>query len=168
MKLLFDDGTITLDREEIPAILTRMQVRGSVVFDNASVDSLSGENKTPMGFSDADITVSMVLLSDDAATCYERLRQLNQIFSSVDDLANPRICTIFNSHCAARNIHRVVFSALDSSETDQEDTIDVSLSFVEYQPGIIKKEISILAGGAQEIEPSVVTPVQQISLEAIA
>jgi hypothetical protein len=168
MKLLFDDGTITLDREEITAILTRMQIRGSVVFDKASVDSLSGSNKTPMGFSDADITVSMVILSDDAATCYERLRQLNQIFSSVDDLANPKVYTIFNSHCAARNINRVVFSALDSNETDQEDTIDVSLSFVEYEPGVVKKEISILAGDSQNIEPSIVTPLQQISLEEIA
>jgi len=164
MKLLFDDGTISLDREEIPAILTRMQIRNSVVFDRASVGSLSGENKTPMGFSDADVTVSMVLLTDEQATCYERLRQLNRVFTSVDDLANPRIYTIFNSHCDARNIHRVVFSGLESSETDQEDTIDVSLSFVEKQPRVVQKEISILAGDSQQIEPSVVTPGLQISM----
>jgi len=167
MKLLFDDGTITLGREEIPAILTRMQIRGSVVFDSPSVDSLSGSNKSPMGFSDADITVSMVLLSDDDGTCYDRLRQVNQIFASVDEIANPKVYNIFNSHCNSRNIQRVVFSELTSSESDQDDTIDVSLSFVEYQHGVVKKEISILSGESQTIETSIVTPAQEIGLEAI-
>jgi len=167
MKLLFDDGTITLDREEIPAVLVRLQVSGAVVYDNATIDGLSGTNKKPIGYSDADITATMELLTDEYSTCYEKLNKLNQIYAAVDDLANPKVYTIFNSHCASRNIHRVYFSGLDSSETDQDDVIEVVLKFVEHEPEIVKKEISIITGAdVSDIEKSRVEPLQALTLEA--
>ena len=45
-----------------------------------------------------------------------------------------------NRHLLARGVRRVVFSRLDSAETNQTDEIRASLSFVEHNPPIIKQE----------------------------
>jgi len=146
MQLTFENGQISLGDSLIPGILTQMKIKNSVIFDNFSIDSISGTKKIPMGFSDSDISVSMDLLTDDDMTCYDRLAEVNRIFKAVDEDANLIIYTILNFHCAARGIQKVYFSGLNSQETDQDNIIAVTLSFIEYIPDVVKKEEFVLKG----------------------
>lgn len=141
MKLLtFEDGVVRIDGEELPGILSEFRVSGAVRFDEQKVDKTSGKKKTPQGWEDADISLTMWLLTDEQGTCYDKLEIINSYFKKADSKANPSIFTVANKHLQARGVRQVVFSKLDSAESDQTDEIRVSLGFVEHNPPIVKAE----------------------------
>ncbi len=141
MKLLtFEDGIVRIDGEELPGILSDLRVSGQVRFDEQQVDKSSGKKKTPQGWEDADISLTLTLLTDEAGTCYDKLEALDGWFKKTDGKANPTIFTVANRHLLARGVRRVVFSRLDSAESSQSDEIRASLAFAEHNPPIIKLE----------------------------
>ena len=71
--LVFEDGLIRLGDTELPGVLTELRVDGKVRFDTQKKDGSSGKKKTPKGFEDSDIMVSMLLLTDSESQCYEKL-----------------------------------------------------------------------------------------------
>jgi len=137
--LSWEDGEVRLGGQLIPGEFLDMSIRGAVRFDQSQQDSQSGKHKTPLGYEDADITLSLDLLCDEMGDCYVKLAKINKVFKA-DRKANPKVYAVANRHCAARGIRNVIFSALDSSETDQDDVITVTLSFVEHLPPVIKRE----------------------------
>lgn len=138
--LTFEDGVVRIDGEELPGILSDLRVSGKVRFDEQSVDKASGKKKTPQGWEDADISLTLYLTTDGSGTCYDKLESLNEWFKKTDGKANPSIFTVANRHLLARGVRRVVFSRLDSAETTQTDEIRASLSFVEHNPPIVRQE----------------------------
>lgn len=143
--LTFDDGRIKLGPDYIDGILKSLMVRGAVRFDKAEQDNVSGTTKTPMGWEDADIILIVELLSDEEMTCYDRLSNLDDIFKGYDNGGNPKVYDITNSHLNARSINEVVFSGLETSETDEEDVILATLSFTENNPPIVEVEKPVIA-----------------------
>ena len=137
--LTFSHGEVRLGSKLVPGILKSLRVRGSVVFDEAEADGMSGKTKTPKGWDDCAISLSVELLTDDT-TCYDKLTQLDALFRGYDNGANPRVLDVANPHVTARGIERVVFAGLDSSETDQDDVVMASLRFTEHRPHIIRAE----------------------------
>lgn len=141
MKLLtFEDGIVRIDGEELPGLLSSLRVSGAVRFDEQKVDKTSGKKKTPQGWEDADINLSLYLTTDESGTCYDKLAVLDGYFKKMDGKANPSIFTVANRHLLARGVRRVVFSRLDSAENTQTDEIRATLSFVEHNPPVIKRE----------------------------
>lgn len=140
--LTFEDGIVSLDGIPLNAFLQGISIRASVRFDEAKVDGASGKKKTPQGFEDSEISVSMVLLTDMVSDCYEKLEEINNIFKGTDKNANPKIYTVTNRHMTSRGVREVVFYSLDSTETDSSDEILISLKFVEHNPPVIKMEES--------------------------
>lgn len=138
--LTFEDGIVTLDGTELKGILQKVDVRTAVRFDEAKVDGASGKKKTPAGFEDSKVDVSMILLTDEDSDCYEKLEEINHIFKGIDKNTNPKIFTVTNRHLLARGIREVVFANLDSSENSSTDEIFISLQFVEHNPPVIKME----------------------------
>ncbi len=138
--LTFEDGIVTLDGTELKGILQRLDVKTAVRFDEAKVDGASGKKKTPAGFEDSKVDVSMILLTDEDGDCYEKLEEINHIFKGIDKNTNPKIFTVTNRHLLARGIREVVFANLDSSENSSTDEIFISLQFVEHNPPVIKME----------------------------
>jgi len=138
--LTFEHGEVRLGSQTVPGILKSMRVRGAVVFDEAEPDGMSGKTKTPKGWDDCAITLTIDLLTDDRATCYDRLAKLNALFKGYDNGANPRVLDVANPHISARGIERVVFAGLDSSESNQDDVVMASLRFTEHRPTIIRAE----------------------------
>ncbi len=138
--LTFEDGIVTLDGTELKGILQKVDVRTAVRFDEAKVDGASGKKKTPAGFEDSEISISMILLTDEDSDCYEKLEEINHIFKGIDKNTNPKIFTVTNRHLLARGIREVVFANLDSSENSSTDEIFISLQFVEHNPPVIKME----------------------------
>jgi hypothetical protein len=122
-----------------------MTIRGAVRFDKAEQDGLSGKTLTPLGWEDADIVLVLELLTDKKSTCYDKLTDLEVIFKGYDNGGNPNVYEINNSHVDARGISKVVFSGLESSETDGDDLIVATLLFAETEPAIVEVEKPVIA-----------------------
>lgn len=138
--LVFEDGLIRLGDTELPGILTELRVDGKVRFDQQKKDGSSGKKKTPKGFEDSDVMVTMLLLTDSESQCYEKLEQVSGLFRKIDGKANPQIYTVTNRHLLARGVRQVVFSKLQSSENNSTDEIRVTLGFIEHNPPVTKIE----------------------------
>ena len=138
--LTITDGNISLNGESIPGLLSTVSVNTSIRFDEQDIDGKSSKKKVPLGWSDADITIQLELLTDDeGSTCYDKLAELDGIFRSKDK-KKVKVFDIDNRHLNARNVRKVVFSNLESSESNNEDIIYASLSFIEYEPAVVKTE----------------------------
>ena len=138
--ITFADGVLTLGGEEVPGILHTLRVDGKVRFDEQKVDGSSGKKKTPQGFEDSDIMVSLYLVTDDESSCYDKLETLSGMFRKVDGKANPQIYTVANRHLLARGVRKVVFSKLQTAENDATDEITATLGFTEHNPPVVKTE----------------------------
>ena len=139
--LTFEDGLVTLGKELLPGILVGQSIRGAVRYDESSSDQMSGKKKVAMGWEDATITLTLDLLCDNEGDCYKKLTIINRIFkAAAKDKTAPQIYTVTGAHMRARGIGRVVFDALESGETDCEDTIQVTLTFTEHLPAVVKRE----------------------------
>ncbi len=132
----------------MPGRLKSQSVRGAVRFDEARQDGLSGKAKKAMGWEDADISLAMELLTDDDSDCYEKLARINAVFKAYDAGANPLVYTVTNRHLRARGVDQVAFSGLESSESDADDVIMCTLTFVEHIPAIAQPEQQASAQGA--------------------
>jgi hypothetical protein len=137
--LTWADGEVRLGSELLPGVFLDLSIRGAVRFDQSHKDSQSGKAKVPLGFEDADITITMELLCDETGDCYSKLKAINKVFRS-DNKANPKVYAVVNRHCAARGIQKVLFSGLDSFESEREDVITATLSFLEHMPAVIRRE----------------------------
>jgi len=160
--LTFEDGVLRLGDEAIPGVFANSNITCDVKFDEAQSDQLSGKKKTPMGWEDAEIDFDFVLLSDDDGDCYDKLARVNALFKGYGSTASPKIFDILNRHIQARGIERVVFKTLASRETNRDDTIVVSLHFVEHTPPIVQAEQRVVksdkaattSGSAPAVNPS--------------
>lgn len=138
--ITFADGVVTLGGDEVPGILSSLRVDGKVRFDEQKVDGASGKKKTPQGFEDSDIMISLYLVTDDESSCYDKLETLSGMFRKVDGKANPQIYTVANRHLLARGVRQVVFSKLQTAENDKTDEITATLGFVEHNPPVVRTE----------------------------
>ena len=139
-EIIFEDGIITLNGEEVPGILRSLSVDGKVRFDEQQVDGASGKSKTPQGFEDSEISISLYLCTDDESSCYDKLEILSELFRKIDDKANPQIYELSSHHLFLRGIRQAVFSRLSTSENDKSDEIIATLGFVEHNPPVVKLE----------------------------
>ena len=127
--LVFEDGLIRLGDTELPGVLTELRVDGKVRFDQQKKDGSSGKKKTPKGFEDSDVMVTMLLLTDSESQCYEKLEQVSGLFRKIDKKANPQIYAVTNRHLLARGVRQVVFSKLPvfREQRQRRDTGDARL-----------------------------------------
>tara|TARA_B100000683_G_scaffold264145_1_gene293320 strand:- start:1287 stop:1784 length:498 start_codon:yes stop_codon:yes gene_type:complete len=156
--LTFAHGEVRLGSKLVPGILKSMRVRGSVAFDETERDGMSGKAKTPKGWDDCAITLTVDLLTDSSGTCYDKLAQLDALFRGYDNGVNPRVLDVVNAHVAARGIERVVFAGLESSESDQDDVMVATLRFTEHRPVILRAEKRVGAdkvGAGPGLDPAV-------------
>ncbi|WP_051284572.1 hypothetical protein [Desulforegula conservatrix] len=130
--LTYEDGIVMLNGEILPGILKHQSARGSVRFDETKQDGGgSGKVKVAMGWEDADVSLTLELLTDDQSTCYDKLSKINSIFKGHDSGGRPGVYSVNNPMLTAMGIRQVIFCGLDSMESDQDDVIDCQLSFVE-------------------------------------
>lgn len=143
--LRFEHGEVRMGDVLIPGVLKALSIAGRVRFDDAQVEGASGKTKTATGWEDADIALSMELLSDDESNCYSKLARINAIFKGIDSGSNPKVYDVVNAHAISRGIDQVVFASLDSAETDEDDVITATLNFTEHIPIIREKEKQVIA-----------------------
>lgn len=142
--LTWEDGLVTIDGLILPGVLIDLSVDCRVRFDEQDVDAQSGKKRTPMGWEDAEVGLALCLTTEDSGSdCYDKLTIINGIFRSHDANANPKVYTVNNRHLLARGVGELIFSNLNSFETEDDDTIIASLSFVENNPPVVKTETSV-------------------------
>ena len=153
--LIFEDGEVRLGDFVVPGILRSQTVRGAVRFDDVKQEGHSGTTKKAMGWDDADISLSLDLVTDETMDCYARLESINAVFRRYDKHADPMVYTVVNRHLRARGVDQVVFAGLESTESDKEDVIACTLHFVEHNPPIVAVEKQLDGSGNEP--PATVT-----------
>jgi hypothetical protein len=138
--LQFDDGEVWLGQERLSGMFVSISINAGIRFDRAERDHMSGKNKIPLGWEDADVKITMDLLCDERSDCFAKLKNINGHFKSSTKGASPKIFDVTNRHLNARGVNRVVFSGLQSDDDDQSDVIRVVLAFSEHLPAVIKRE----------------------------
>jgi hypothetical protein len=146
--LSFEDGEVKIGGMLLPGLFVTQRVSAGVRFDKSHHDNQSGKRKIPLGWEDADVTLTLNLTCDDQGDCYSKLMAINGIFKGPDAGANPRIFEVTNRHLRARGVSKVVFAGLESNEDNQTDEILVTLSFTEHLPAIVKREKQVNASKA--------------------
>lgn len=139
----FDDGKVTLGGKLLPGILISATVGSEVEFSDAKEDGQSGKKKVAMGWTDADVSIVIDLLTDNDSDCYAKLTELDKTFKGHGTGGRPQVYEVRNRHTLARGIKKIVFSRLESSETDQDDIIRCTMQFQEYLPAIMKVEKAV-------------------------
>lgn len=152
--LTWEHGEVRLGSTRIDGELSYLSVCGEVEFDEAQEDGLSGTKKTAMGWKDANISISMYLTSDEDGTCYDRLREIDALFRGGDEGQKPQVYTITNAHACARGIDQVVFSELSSYETNRDDMLQITMTFVEYEPAVVQTETKAAASDVATETPT--------------
>lgn len=153
--LTYEDGVVNLSGSDLPGVLVSLSVACGVRYDKAKQDGLSGTAKTPLGWEDAAIILTLDLLSDESGDCYDKLAGLNRIFRGLDSGRNPKVLTVTGRHLRARGLDRVVFNNLDSDEDDQSDIVRVRLNFAEHVPAVVAVEKQVAAAGGAKATPAV-------------
>jgi len=144
--LTFEDGLVKLGNDLLPGLLVQQSIRCAVRYDSANMDHMSGTKKHTKGWEDATITLTLDLLSGPdevngktvSSTCYDKLKIINNLFRG--KTVHPKVYQVTGKHLAARGIRQVVFDSLYSDECDQDDVMQVTLTFVEHLPPVIKRE----------------------------
>lgn len=142
--LTWEDGLVKIDGESLPGELYDLQVNCEVRFDEQKVDGASGQKRTPQGWDDAQVTLTLALITEaDGPDCYDHLTAINKIFRGHDGQANPKVYEVANRHLLARGVTTLIFSGLASSETEEDDQMFAILSFVENNPPVVKTEKAV-------------------------
>lgn len=144
-EIITDDvGEIKLGKVVIPGIFKSMDISGAVRVDEENVLGRSGKSRQPLGFEDAIINLTLDLPTNDLGTCYDRLAVVVELFQKVDSHAKPYIYRIVNKITSIWGIKDVVFSDLRMSDyNSRKDTLEISLTFKEYRPTLVKKEARV-------------------------
>ena len=148
-ELRFEDGNVELGGKLLPGILVSQQIGCAVKIDTAQVEGQAQKTQTPLEWDNAGIALCLDLLTDDDSDCYDKLADLNRIFKGKDNGHFAQIYAVTSRHARARGLDKMIFSGLASDETDQDDVIRVSLTFVEYlPPQAARKAAGIAVAGA--------------------
>lgn len=140
-KLEIENDIIKLDNKVLPGIIQSIKVNQELMIDETDIPGKSGRGKQIKGFSDAVISISILLidLKEDGRITkskYEQLKTIEEAFKKIDSKGNVTVYSIVNRHTSSRNVKKCLFRKLDTSET--QSSISVEIDFVEYEPVIQK------------------------------
>jgi len=121
---------------EFPVPHGQMRVRQEVRIDEATVPGRSGKAKQAVGYQDSDITIGLILYSDDdGLTALEKYAVLQDAFRKRDDADSlPRVFSIQSPLTDACRIQTVLFKGLEISDAEGTDQLQVAVSLTEFEP----------------------------------
>jgi hypothetical protein len=132
----------------LPGILDSIEAGGELLVDNAETEGKSGSVKIISGWSDADLTVTLLLVDIPRVTNetvmpnvtrFDCLKEIVNVFKQMKD-GKPRVYTVHHPHIAAWGLREFIFSGLKSSESRGKRIITCSLEFDEFDSVIGKSQ----------------------------
>ncbi len=133
-------GQVKLGNILLPGNFQELEIESGIKTDEVPIEGTSGTSKQPNGFKDAIINLTIELPTDEADTCYDKLKQIVTILYNVDKSAKPYVYDIVNKHTAIWNIKKIIFETLNSREDNKNDTIIATLVFKQWQPVVVNNE----------------------------
>lgn len=134
-------GDVKVGDTLLPGIYQSMEITGSLRLDESNVQGQSGTSKQPLGFEDAAISLSMIIPSDEKATCYQRLEVFMALFQNTNQSGKPYVYKITNQLTIAWKIRDVLFKDLRVKDDNQrKNSLAVDITFQEYNPVVVKRE----------------------------
>ena len=129
------DGSLTLSGKTLPGQITGMTINGKMIIDKAQAEGSSGKKKFFSGFDDSGISIKLILLenSDGGRDRYNNLTIINSAFKKIEN-ESPVIYAVQGEFLKAFNIRHVLFADLSADESNDDDSISVSLNFEEHDP----------------------------------
>lgn len=135
-KLITNDfGQIKLGGKLIPGTFESMEITTDGEVDEEEIKNSKKKQMQIVGFGLSDIKLTIKLQSDSKTNCYDKLSVLQSLFKK--DPKKPTVYPITNKHTAVRGIGKVIFQKLRSHDTNDDDTLVVTLDFKEYNPSIV-------------------------------
>jgi len=121
---------------EFPVPHGQMRVRQEVRIDEAKVPGRSGKAKQAVGYQDSEISIGLILYSDDdGPTALEKYSVLQDAFRKRDDADSlPRVFSIQSPLTDACRIQTVLFKGLEISDAEGTDQLQVTVSLTEFEP----------------------------------
>ncbi len=133
---------------EFPVPHGQMRVRQEVRVDEAKVPGRSGKAKQAVGYQDSEISIGLILYSDDdGLTALKKYSVLQDAFRKRDDADSlPRVFSIQSPLTDACRIQTVLFKGLDISDAEGTDQLQVTVSLTEFEP--IEAAVDDRGGGS--------------------
>lgn len=141
--LTIEKDKIKLDDEYLPGVVQSISIGGSIVYEKQNTEG-KYQRKVMLGYEDKTISISLKLfpqtLTGEKIDVYDQLAKLEKLFKKSENSV-PQVYIFVHPQAKARNISKVLFQRLESSESVEKNIIDVSLEFIEFMPAeIITKE----------------------------
>ncbi|SFB88585.1 hypothetical protein SAMN02745150_01193 [Brevinema andersonii] len=135
MLLKADDssGIIKLGDVMLPGVFQSLSVNGEILIDSSNSEGNQTPRKVMRGFQDKKVSLRLLLLPTENTTVYEALEELETLFHDANS-GVPKVYTLINKHTMARNIGKVIFQSLSSSENNQGESMEILLNFEEFTP----------------------------------
>lgn len=116
------------------SIIQSITVGGQLIINTSNNDNTGVSKKVVSGYDDKTVNISLVILpTDEGLKNYNELKKIEEVFSNTKQ-GKPIIYTLILEHIQARNIDKLLFSKLSSSEDNKRNTINVELEFIEFVP----------------------------------
>ena len=133
---------------EFPVPHGQMSVRQEVRIDEAKVPGRSGKAKQAVGYQDSEISIGLILFSDDdGPTALEKYSILQDAFRKRDDADSlPRVFSIQSPLTDACRIQTVLFKGLEISDAEGTDQLQVTVNLTEFEP--IEAAVDDRGGGS--------------------
>ena len=133
---------------EFPVPHGQMRVRQEVRIDEAKVPGRSGKAKQAVGYQDSEISIGLILFSDDdGSTALEKYSVLQDAFRKRDDADSlPRVFSIQSPLTDACRIQTVLFKGLEISDAEGTDQLQATVSLTEFEP--IEAAVDDRGGGS--------------------
>ncbi|WP_113673498.1 hypothetical protein [Vallitalea guaymasensis] len=127
------DDEIKIGDIILPGLVQKLTINGSAIIDEVEIQGRKDKPKQAVGYENSTIKITLLLINTEGSSTYEQLAILQNAFKKTYQ-KKPVVYNIFNKHLSIRNITKVLFSKLNSSEDNKRDTIKVTLEFTEYIP----------------------------------
>jgi hypothetical protein len=167
--------------QTLPGILDSISVGGKLLEDNVETADKSGSVKIISGWSDCDLSISLILIDiptytadtvTPGVTRFDCLKQISQTFKRQKD-AKPCVFTVQHPHINAWGLSEFIFVDLKSRESRGKRIITCTLEFDEYDSRSGKSQDRTLGAtismdaAATTSENPVVTDEQRAGLGAM-
>lgn len=137
MILFVSDNQIKLNDIQLHGTLQSISVSGKLIYEAKEQTASSNRVKSITGFDDSSVEISIILTDKKnistgniEKTDYQMLNEINNLFKKLEN-GSPVIYTIKNQHINARGVKKVLFSDLDSEETNA--GLVCTLKFIETE-----------------------------------
>lgn len=128
-----DDGTVKVGGVVLPGIYKSVEVQHEAQVEEQEVEGSTAKPKQAIGYEDAKVTVSLLLIDGLSSTKEEKLRTIQNLFRKLEQ-EKPVVHQLVSTHTSIRGVKRVIFKGLTSKESNKSDQLEASIELWEYVP----------------------------------